>query len=68
MQNVPRGVFCIGLTVVKLPFVIKIFVSSIFEWLYCTGFTVHTCEEKLGDKIGDKIISVKVFSLKWIHF
>ena len=27
-------------TVIKLPFVIKIFVSSIFEWPFYTGFTV----------------------------
>ena len=25
---------------IKLPFVIKIFVLSIFEWPFCTGFTV----------------------------
>ena len=28
---------------VKLPFVIKIFVWSIFEWLFYTGFTVSLC-------------------------
>ena len=28
-------------TFIKLPFVIKIFVLSIFEWLYYTGFTLH---------------------------
>ena len=27
-------------TFIKLPFVIKIFVLSIFEWLFYTGFTV----------------------------
>ena len=26
----------------KLPFVFKIFVLSIFEWLFYTGFTVHS--------------------------
>ena len=30
----------IFLTYTKLPFVIKIFVLSIFEWPYYTGFTV----------------------------
>ena len=30
------------LTLIKLPFVIKIFVLSIFEWLYYTDFTVRT--------------------------
>ena len=28
------------LTFIKLPFVIKIFVLSIFEWLFYTGFSV----------------------------
>ena len=28
------------LTLIKLPFVIKIFVLSIFEWPFYTGFTV----------------------------
>ena len=32
------------LTCIKLPFVIKIFVLSIFEWPFYTGFTVpHGC-------------------------
>ena len=29
------------LTFIKLPFVIKNFVLSIFEWMFYTGFTVH---------------------------
>ena len=29
------------LTFIKLPVAIKIFVLSIFEWLFYTGFTVH---------------------------
>ena len=29
------------LTFIKLPFVIKIFVLSIFEWPFYTGFTVY---------------------------
>ena len=32
-------------TFIKLPFVIKIFVLSIFEWPFCTGFTV--CKEEI---------------------
>ena len=32
----------IPLTVIKLPFVIKIFVLSIFEWPFYTGFTVQS--------------------------
>ena len=31
-------------TFIKLPFVIKIFVLSIFEWLFYTGFTVAHLE------------------------
>ena len=32
---------------VKLPFVIKIFVLSIFEWLFYTGFTVFKADLSL---------------------
>ena len=37
------------LTFIKLPFVIKIFVLSIFEWPLKTGFTVPVliCGEKM---------------------
>ena len=35
-----QGHSAILLTFIKLPFVIKIFVLSIFEWLFYTGFTV----------------------------
>ena len=28
---------------IKLPFVIKIFVLSIYEWAFYTGFTVRAC-------------------------
>ena len=33
--------FAILSTFIKLPFVIKIFFLSIFEWPFYTGFTVH---------------------------
>ena len=32
----------IPLTFIRLPIVIKIFVLSIFEWPFYTGFTVYT--------------------------
>ena len=32
-------------TYIKLPFVIKTFVLSIFEWPFYTGFTVHTMQD-----------------------
>ena len=31
-------------TFIKLPFIINIFVLSIFEWPFYTGFTVHQPE------------------------
>ena len=31
-------------TFIKQPFVVKIFVLSIFEWLFYTGFTVQQSE------------------------
>ena len=43
MQNAPGGGgghSAILLTFIKLPFVIKIFVLSIFEWPHKTDFTV----------------------------
>ena len=39
LQNAPIEHSAILSTFIKLPFVIKIFVLSIYEWLY-TGFTV----------------------------
>ena len=40
MQNAQWGHSAILLTFIKLPFIIKIFVLSIFEWPFYTGFTV----------------------------
>ena len=39
------------LTFIKLPFVIKIIVLSIFEWLFYTGFTVFINWRISGFKI-----------------
>ena len=36
----PKRAFCNISTFIKLPFVIKTFVLSIFAWLFYTGFTV----------------------------
>ena len=44
MQNAPRVAFrdsSILSAFIKLPFVIKTFVLSIFEWPLTTGFSVH---------------------------
>ena len=40
MQNAPREHSAILSTFIKIPFLIKIFVLSIFEWPLMTGFTV----------------------------
>ena len=34
-------------TFIKLPFIIKTFVLSIFEWLLKTGFTVQLCNKSI---------------------
>ena len=47
--------FAICLTFIKLPFVIKIFVLSTFEWPFYTGFTVVSVSENAG------------FSLTWLQ-
>ena len=36
-----KGAFCNTFNFIKLPFVIKIFVMSIFEWSFYTRFTVN---------------------------
>ena len=42
LQSAPRGEHSAILsTFIKLPFVIKIFVLSIFEWPFYTGFTLQ---------------------------
>ena len=42
LQNATRERSAMLSTCIKLPFVIKIFVLSIFEWPFYTGFTVRT--------------------------
>ena len=46
LQNAPREHSAILSTFIKLPFVIKTFVLSIFEWPLKTGFTVHWCDSE----------------------
>ena len=42
VKNIAEGEHsAILLTFIKLPFVIKIFVLSIFEWPFYTGFTLR---------------------------
>ena len=49
-------------TFIKLPFVIKIFVFSIFEWLFYTGFTV--CGILSGCSLFAKIKHLGVTSIQ----
>ena len=35
---------------IKLPFVIKTFVMSIFEWPFYTGFTVYCCKKCFNEQ------------------
>ena len=48
------------LTFIKVPFVIKIFVLSIFVWPFYTGFTVHSFKKIHCERCGDKVLSVYV--------
>ena len=42
LQNAPSGAFCkILLIFIKLPFVMKIFILSNFEWPFYTCFSVY---------------------------
>ena len=45
LQNAPGEHSAILSTFIKLPFVIKIVVLSIFEWSLQTGFTVYSGQE-----------------------
>ena len=47
-------------TFIKLPFVIKIFVLSIFEWPLKTGFTVQRYLTKLFEKRTDISLELPV--------
>ena len=55
------------LTCIKLPFVIKIFVLSIFEWSFYTGLTVYAKRTKISRAGPHNLaIWVKVQNLKKI--
>ena len=47
-------------TFIKLPFVIKIFVLSNFEWLFYTGFTVLTYKSQMK-RIGFGYVKIVKF-------
>ena len=50
------------LTFIKLPFAIKIFALTVFEWPFYKGFTVHV----LGNKIHTFILSQWSFKVGYI--
>ena len=50
-MQVKREHSAILLTFIKLPFVIKIFVLSIFEWPFKTGFTVSADQTEIMRKM-----------------
>ena len=54
MAECSKGHSAILLTFIKLPFVIKIFVLSILEWLFYTGFTaIENCNSLFSTKTYD---------------
>ena len=46
-------------TFIKLQFVIKIYVLSVFEWPFYTGFTVNTTRNKITRVIKQELIFIK---------
>ena len=51
MQNAPLEHSAILSNFIKLPFVIKIFVLSIFEWPFYTGFTARSIDFFLANSV-----------------
>ena len=54
------------LTFIKLPFVIEIFVLSIFEWSFYTGFTVYVPLE-LEMKAGLGLVCLSRGTYDYVH-
>ena len=63
-QNHCRMQNAIFLTFIKLPFVIKLFVLSIFEWSLKTGFTVFEKDKTNWDNVKKLTISRVVAALR----
>ena len=61
MQNAPRGAFCNIFGLIKLLFVVKTIVLSIFEWSFYKGFTVFIqyVSSKSSDDIGYLCSSIR---------
>ena len=58
LQNAPREHSVILSTFIKLPFVFKTFVLSIFEWLLKTGSTVVYIGRDKQNKFERKIVNI----------
>ena len=60
------------LTFIKLPFVIKIFVLSIFKWKFYTGFTVYALANRLNQDQAALLGAVwrwlNLFAIPLLHF
>ena len=63
MQNAPRGHSAILSTFIKLPFVFKILVLSLFEWPLKTGFTVLEKYDRFLLQIDHTIIETKLLHM-----
>ena len=60
------------LTFIKQPFVINIFVLSIFEWPFYKGFTLYGADYKNRQQFQDKnigmiMVNVILYNLKYSH-
>ena len=62
-----QGDSAILLTFIKLPFVVIIFVLSIFEWPLKTGFTEKTMKDIFSNKHCAKFDKVLIKITKMIH-
>ena len=70
-----KGHSAIPLTFIKLPFVFKTFVLSIFEWPLATGFTVYdkiaqltSCDMKYGDSSNFSLTSSNLRTREFLIF
>ena len=56
------------LTFIKLPFVIKIFVLSIFDWLFYTGLTVINSVDPNEMAVKPPHLGLHCFLIEYIHY
>ena len=63
MQNALREHSAILSTFIKLPFVFKTFVLSIFEWPLKTGFTVHNHDVFFQSLVSQEFVFMMVATI-----